>query len=70
MLLGDQVQILHQALALVVLRLLGQLDYVAVGSLELLGHAADFLDVLALLLVLHQLSLLAFLTAGGLLLLE
>ena len=70
MLLGDQVQILHQALALVVLRLLGQLDYVAVGSLELLGHATDFLDVLALLLVLHQLSLLAFLTTGGLLLLE
>ena len=53
-----------------VLWLLGQLDYVAVGSLELLGHAADFLDVLALLLVLHQLSLLAFLTAGSLLLLE
>lgn len=70
MLLRYQVQILHQTLALVVLWLLSQLDNLAVGSLELLRHATDLLDVLALLLILHELSLLAFLTARRLLLLE
>lgn len=50
--------------------LLGQLNHFCVGALVLFGHAADLFHVLALLLVLHQFSLLAFLATDGLLLLK
>lgn len=68
--LGYEVQVLHQALALVVLRLsaLNGHDVGPAHTLELLWHAAHLLHVLRLLLVLHQLSLLALLALGLLLL--
>lgn len=69
-LLGNEVQILHEALALVVLWLLCQLNGFGVGAFVLLWHAADLLHVLALVLILHELPLLTFLAARGLLLLE
>lgn len=69
-LLGNKVQILHEALALVVLWLLSQLDGFGVGAFVLLWHTTDLLHVLALVLILHELPLLTFLAARCLLLLE
>lgn len=69
MMLSDQVEILHQAFALVVLCLARHLDDIGAGhGLELVWHPAHLFHVLTLLYVLHRFPLLAFLAWNLLLL--
>jgi len=70
MLLCNQIQILHQALALVMLGRVGNLHHVAGRGLEVFGAATDLLHVLGLLLVLHYFPLLALLAADCVLVLN
>ena len=69
-LLGDQVQILHETLTLMVLGLIGHVDDFTGRSLELLSAATYLLHVLGLLLILHDLPLLTLLTVDLVLLLD
>jgi len=71
LLLCYQVQILHETLALMMLRLLIRHVYdLSSGSFKLFGARTDLFHVLCLLLILHDLPLLALLTVDLVLLLD